>query len=54
MLNRQIEIDGREQYMLNAIKISVKSVLEALSENELDYMIFPRYELQIYANDRIL
>ena len=54
MLNRMIDINERSQSMLNAIKISVKSILDAISDNDLDLMIFPEYELQIYADDRIL
>lgn len=44
-LNRQIRIDGREQYMLNAIRVYTKSVLNALEEQDVSLLRFPTYEL---------
>ena len=51
ILNKQIKIDGRVQYLLNAVKIYTKSIFEALSENDISKIRFPDYELQIYEND---
>ena len=49
-LNRQIIIDGKTQYMTNAIKIFVKSIFDALGENDISKIRLPDYELQIYEN----
>ena len=54
MLNSQIMIGGKMQYMLNAIKIFAKSVFDVLNENDISLIKLPKYELQIYENDRIL
>lgn len=54
ILNRYIKIDGKVQYMLNAIKIYAKSIFEALNENDISKIRFPDYELQIYEDDIIL
>lgn len=51
ILNRYVKIDGKNQYMLNAIKIYSKSVFEAIDENDISKIRFPDYELQIYEND---
>ena len=51
ILNKQINKDGRVQYLLNAVKIYTKSIFEALSENDISKIRFPDYELQIYEND---
>lgn len=53
-LNKQIAIDGKVQYMLNAIRIYVKSVLNAIEEKDISLIKFPAYELQIYENDSVL
>lgn len=53
ILNRCVRIEGKNQYMLNAIKIYTKSVFEALNENDISEIRFPDYELQIYENDVI-
>lgn len=53
-LNRCVRIDGKNQYMLNAVKIYSKSVFEALNENDISKIRFPEYELQIYENDIVL
>ena len=45
ILNEQIGIDGSTQYMINAIKFYVKSVFEALNENDISLIRFPSYEL---------
>ena len=54
LLNRFVLIDGKTQYMLNAIKIFVKSIFEALGENDISLIRFPEYELQIYENNAVL
>lgn len=54
ILNRYIKIDGKVQYMLNAIKIYAKSIFEALIENDISKIRFPDYELQIYEDDIVL
>lgn len=54
ILNRQIMIDGSRQYMLNAIRIFVKSALDAMREENVSSVRWPVYELQIYANDDLL
>lgn len=53
LLNRKIIIDNTEQYLLNAIKIFVKSCFNALEDNDLSLINFPKYELQIYENDNL-
>lgn len=44
-LNEKTRIDGREQYMLNAIKVYVKSVFDAIEERDISLLKFPVYEL---------
>ena len=53
-LNQCVRIDGKNQYMLNAVKVYSKSVFEALNENDISKIRFPEYELQIYENDVVL
>ena len=53
-LNEQIKIGGQKQYMLNAIRIYVKSVLDALEEKDISLVRFPSYELSFYENDHFL
>lgn len=45
ILNQEVIIDGRVNYINNAIKIYCKSVFDALSENDISLMRFYRYEL---------
>ena len=45
VLNLQIPIDGQNQYMLRAIGIYVKSVLDAMNEKDPYLICFPQYEL---------
>lgn len=54
ILNKEIVIDGRTQYMINAVKIYTKSVFEAINERDISIIKFPNYELQIYENDSII
>lgn len=45
LLNTEIYIDGRKQYLSNAIKIYCKSVLDALSDNNVSAIKFYQFEL---------
>lgn len=45
VLNEEIQIDGRMQYVNNAIKIYVKSVFDALNEDDSSLVRFYRLEL---------
>ncbi|MBE5040621.1 type II CRISPR-associated endonuclease Cas1 [Ructibacterium gallinarum] len=45
ILNDQVKIDGTVQYVNQAIKIYCKSVLDALSENDVSLIKFYSYEL---------
>lgn len=54
LLNRSVLLDGCVQYMLNAIRQYVKSVFEAINENDISKIKFPCYELQIYEDDGVL
>lgn len=44
-LNQKVKIDGREQYMLNAIRVYTKSIFSALEEQDMSLLRFPSYEL---------
>lgn len=45
LLNREVYIAGRKQYLNNAIKIYSKSVFDALNENDMSLIEFYRNEL---------
>jgi len=45
VLNEQVFLGGREEYMLNAIREYTKSVFRALEEQDLSLIRFPAYEL---------
>jgi CRISP-associated protein Cas1 len=45
LLNEEVFIDGKKQFLLNAIKIYTKSILEALNENDVSKIRFFRDEL---------
>ena len=45
ILNHEILIDGKNQYVNNAIKIYVKSVFDALSEDDSSIIRFYKIEL---------
>lgn len=45
LLNRQLVIEGMQQYMLRAIKIYCKGVFDAMNENDVSHISFPAYEL---------
>lgn len=53
-LNDTITIAGQKQTLLNGIKIYVRSVFNALNENEILQMKFPVYELSVYESDSVL
>ena len=44
-LNERIYIDGREHHMINAIRIYVKSVFDAVEDKDISLLNFPVYEL---------
>lgn len=45
ILNRPLCISGRQQIVLNAIKIYCKGIFNALNENDMEYLEFFDYEL---------
>lgn len=45
ILNQEVVIDGRKQYVNNAIKIYCKSVFDALNENDSALIRFYKFEL---------
>ena len=45
MLNEQIKIGGQYQFMINAIRVYVRSVFDAIDEQDPSYLRFPVYEL---------
>ncbi len=45
LLNDQITIGGNKQYMLNGIRIYVKSVFDAIENKDVSAIRFPAYEL---------
>lgn len=45
LLQKEVYIAGRYEYLSNAIKIYCKSVLDALSENDISMIKFYQYEL---------
>ena len=45
VLNDEVKIDGKLQYVSNAIRIYCKSVLDALNENDISLIRFMEYEL---------
>ena len=53
-LNRRIEIDGREQYIVNALSIYVKSVFDAMEAGDPMIIKYPKYELSIYESSGVL
>ncbi|MCI8648010.1 MAG: type II CRISPR-associated endonuclease Cas1 [Firmicutes bacterium] len=50
ILNAEINIDGKQQYVNNAIKIYCKSIFEALNEDDIGLIRFYRNELQVYED----
>jgi CRISPR/Cas system-associated endonuclease Cas1 len=45
VLNEQVVIDGKQQYMVNAIRVYCKSLFDALEEKDISKIRFPNYEL---------
>ena len=45
VLNQEVLIDGKKQYVNNAIKIYCKSVFDALNDDDSSLMRFYRIEL---------
>lgn len=45
LLNREVKIDGKIQYVNNAVKIYCKSVFDALNENDSSLIRFYNFEL---------
>lgn len=45
ILNQEVKIDGRTNYVNNAIKIYCKSIFDALNEKDVSLMRFYRNEL---------
>lgn len=45
ILNKEVFIDGKKQYVNNAIKIYCKSIFDALNENDISKIRFYRNEL---------
>ena len=45
ILEKEIAIDGRREYLLNAIRIYCRSIFEALNENDTSLIRFYRNEL---------
>lgn len=45
VLNQEVVIDGKKQYVNNAIKIYCKSVFDALNENDSALIRFYQFEL---------
>ena len=45
LLNDSIIIDGKQQYVNNAVRIYCKSVFDALNENDISLIRFYRNEL---------
>lgn len=54
ILNNKVKIDGREQFLENALTIYIKSILSAIDDNVPEMIKFPEYELSIYESDSIL
>ena len=50
VLNQEVLIDGKKQYVNNAIKIYCKSVFDALNDDDSSLMRFYRIELLIYES----
>lgn len=53
-LNRKIKIDNREQYFANAVNIYVKTVLDAITNNDVSNIKFPDYDLSLYESISVL
>ena len=47
VLNEQIQMDGRSQYTVNAIRIFARSTLSALDNEDLDRLTFPQFDYEL-------
>ena len=45
ILNQEVLIDGKKQYVNNAIKIYCKSVFDAINDEDISEIRFYQYEL---------
>lgn len=45
LLNQEVRIDGKIQYVNNAVKIYCKSVFDALNDNDSSLIRFYSFEL---------
>ena len=45
VLNQEVKIDDKRQYVNNAVKIYCKSVFDALDENDISKLRFYSFEL---------
>lgn len=50
-LESKVIIEGKEQFLSNALKIYIKSVLDAIDKNLPELIKFPDYELSIYESN---
>lgn len=53
LLNQQVYIDNQKQYLLNAMKIYVRSIFDVLNEVENAQIKVYRNELSVYESHRI-
>lgn len=53
ILNQEVQIDGKIQYVSNAIKIYCKSVFDALNEDDSALVRFYKIELKYFAHYRL-
>lgn len=44
VLNRQVTLDGKQQFFVNALRIYVRSILNALDNKEPEEILFPSYK----------
>jgi len=54
ILNEQVTIEGKRNYLNNALKIYVKSVFNAITMNDPEQIRFCKHETQVHESDRIL
>lgn len=52
VLNATVYVDGRQNYLLNAIKIYVQSFFDAMENNNLG--LLKTYEVEVYESDGVL
>lgn len=54
LLDLPVRIDGKVQYLQNAVTIYVKSITDALCEGVGTFIKFPDYEFSLYESDSVL